>query len=52
MKKLLILGLALVFVMTFGMGVMANGTEPMANTGDDPAAEFVGDGWRANKGSL
>ncbi|MGM0438394.1 MAG: hypothetical protein ACQEQD_08985 [Bacillota bacterium] len=52
MRKLLVLSLALVFVMTFGLGVMAdNGTEPMAKTGDDPMAD-VGDGWNINEGSL
>jgi len=48
MKKLLILGLALVFVMTFGMGVMAMDLEA---TGDDPfGAEDAG--WIQNVGSL
>jgi len=48
MKKLLVLSLALVFVMTFGMGVMAMDLEA---TGDDPfGAEDAG--WIQNVGSL
>ncbi|MFW6269849.1 MAG: hypothetical protein ACOC4G_07175 [Bacillota bacterium] len=47
MKKLLILGLLVAFVMTFSFGVMA-----AEGTGDDPLADEDGDGWIINEGTL
>jgi len=48
MKKLVILVLAMAFVVSMSLGVMAG----VENTGDDPLAEEEGDGWIIDEGSL
>ncbi|MFW5961386.1 MAG: hypothetical protein ACOC1M_03765 [Halanaerobium sp.] len=51
MKKIIIIFLGVVFVMTMSLGVMANGVNKEKSTGDDPLGK-EGAGWIIDQGSL